>query len=208
MNTKKRFILERFHTVVMTRPVLCVSRLILCWQPRWIIRLDLWVTVDNLISAQLALTGTTGSDQKRNLKQRRHKRWVFNTLSQQFLSLWILVPARHFILTSIMFYLLCHKKCLSKVWFILTLFKSSRQSDKFDTSYSSPWWNYHSPRLSLDTVMSFLISTIASGQTWIPDVDSEEEWGVGGAILNLLSYLSIFITNRHWPLINSGRKKR
>ena len=185
MNTKKRFILERFHTAVMTRPVLCVSRLILCWQPRWIIRLDLWVTVDNLISAQLALTGTTlWSDQKRNLKQRRHKRWVFNTLSQHFLSPAILVPARHFILASIMFYLLCyyHKKCLSKVWFILTLFKSSRQSDKFDTRYSSLWWNYHSPRysLSLDMVMSSLISAVASGQTRIPDVDTEEEWGGGG----------------------------
>ena len=55
------------------------------------------------------------------------------------------------ILPSIMFYLLCHyhKKCLSKEWFILTVFKSSMQSDKFDTRYSSLWWNYHS---SKDTV--------------------------------------------------------
>ena len=59
------------------------------------------------------------------------------------------------ILPSIMFYLLCHyhKKCLSKEWFILTVFKSSMQSDKFDTRYSSLWWNYHSPRYSLSLDM-------------------------------------------------------
>ena len=96
----------------------CVSRLILCWQPWWIIRLDLWVTIDNLISAQLALTGTTlWSDQKRNLKQRRHKRWVFNTLSQHFLSPAILVPTRHYFTLNYVLspLLLSHysKKCLS-----------------------------------------------------------------------------------------------
>ena len=46
--------------------------------------------------------------------------------------------------------------------------------------------------------MSSLISAVASGQTRIPDVDTKE---AGGDLLNLLSYLSIFITNRHWPLV-------
>ena len=118
------------------------------------------------------------------------------------------------ILPSIMFYLLCHyhKKCLSKEWFILTVFKSSMQSDKFDTRYSSLWWNYHSSKIQFITghgeVMSSLTSA-ASGQTWIPDVaPTQRGEGSGEFFSNLLSYLSIFITNRQLPLIiNMSQKK-
>ena len=92
------------------------------------------------------------------------------------------------ILPSIMFYLLCHyhKKCLSKEWFILTVFKSSMQSDKFDTRYSSLWWNYHSSKIQFITghgeVMSSLTSDVASGQTWIPDVaPAQRGRGVGSS---------------------------
>ena len=118
------------------------------------------------------------------------------------------------ILPSIMFYLLCHyhKKCLSKEWFILTVFKSSMQSDKFDTRYSSLWWNYHS---SKDTVYHWtwrgdVIPHLCSKWSDLntrcgPDTEGE---GSGEFFSNLLSYLSIFITNRQLPLIiNMSQKK-
>ena len=101
--------MEQFHTVVMTRPVLCVSRLILCWQAPWIIRLDLWVTVDNLASTQLALTVEPLYDlTKRGISSRGDtKDEFFNTLSQHFLPAAILVPARlyftlYYVLSSLL----------------------------------------------------------------------------------------------------------